>query len=111
MKQLPKTCMGSSRYGRPCGHLHLRPSQVHRSWYAGSESHQTRTHHMVVEGAPPSVSVLELRSAVTGVPNTAAAHSVLFERKTSRWKGLLPVRPAMEFYGKEEGEASKENQC
>ena len=78
------------------------------------ESYQTRT-HMVVEGVPASVSVLELaQERGIEVPITAAVHSVLFEGRPidDAMEGLLTRAPRTEFYGMEEREqASKENQC
>lgn len=115
----PMTCMGLAGMGDlvvTCTSEHSRNRSFGRALVAGEtlESYQTRT-HMVVEGVPASVSVLELaQERGIEVPITAAVHSVLFEGRPidDAMEGLLTRAPRTEFYGMEEREqASKENQC
>ena len=105
----PMTCMGLAGMGDlvvTCTSEHSRNRSFGRALVAGEtlESYQART-HMVVEGVPASISVLELaRERGIEVPITAGVHAVLFEGKPigDAMEGLLTRAPRTEFYGMEE---------
>ncbi len=105
----PITCMGLAGMGDlvvTCTSEHSRNRSFGRALVAGEtlESYQART-HMVVEGVPACVSVLELaRERGIEVPITAAVHAVLFEDKPigDAMEVLLTRAPRTEFYGMEE---------